>query len=117
MGEGMGKQSRDYHDSLGRESNMEEFLRDGFSDSSVYMYAWDGELKTLSEHEVAVDFTGCPFAEGFKDFGEKGVEIGELYCNNIDNAITQAYNPKYECVRESSLNKEGLCILHWKLKE
>jgi hypothetical protein len=117
MGEGMGKQTREYYDSTGKEANMEEFLRDGFSDSSVYMHAWEGDLKTLTKHEAIVDFTSCPYAEGFKALGEEGVEIGELYCNNIDDAITQAYNPKYECVRSPSLNKDGVCTLHWKLKE
>jgi hypothetical protein len=117
MGEDMGKQTRDYHDSLGKDLTMEEFLRDGFSDSSVYMHAWDGDLKTLTKHEAIVDFIGCPYAEGFKALGAEGVEIGELYCNNIDDAITQAYNPKYECVRPSSLNKDGKCTLHWKLKD
>jgi hypothetical protein len=117
MGEGMGKQTREHHNSLGKEGTMEEFLSDGFSDSSVYMHAWEGDLKTLTKHEAIVDFTSCPYAEGFKVLGEEGVEIGELYCNNIDDAITQAYNPKYECVRAPSLNKDGVCTLHWKLKE
>jgi len=92
MGEGMGKQTREYHDSLGKDRTMKEFLKDGFSDSSVYMHAWEGELKTLTKHEG-------------------------IYCNHIDDAITQAYNPKYECVRSPSLNKDGLCTLHWKLKD
>jgi len=100
MGEGMGKQTREYHDSLGKDRTMKEFLKDGFSDSSVYMHAWEGELKTLTKHEGIVDFTSCPY-----------------YCNHIDDAITQAYNPKYECVRSPSLNKDGLCTLHWKLKD
>ena len=113
----MGKQNREYHASQGRENSLEEFTRDGFTESSVFMFAWTGGLIEQSEHEAIIEWTECPFADGFKAYGQEGIEIGELWCQHNDNAVIQKYNPKYECVQESSLYKDGVCRLHLKLKE
>ena len=113
----MGKQSREFHASLGRENSIEEFVKDGFTDSSVFMFAWKGGLKEKSEHEAIIEWEECPFADGFKELGSEGVEIGELWCQHNDNAVVQGYNSEYECVQESCLFKDGLCRLHLKLKD
>ena len=101
----------------GGENTLVRNILDNASDYMVYSFAWEGELKEYSEHEGVFEWTSCPIAAGFKSFGPKGVEIGEVFCKHIDNAHIQTYNPKYECVRESSLNKDGLCRLHFKLKD
>ena len=113
----MGKQDNDYIASQGKENNIKEWFGGGFDDTSVYSFAWKQARREISKDEAIVDWVVCPIAEGFKKLGPEGIEIGEWYCNNIDNASTQGYNPKYECVRESSLHKDGVCRLHFKLKE
>ena len=113
----MGKQAREYHASQGREHTIEEFVKDGFTDASVFMFAWKGGLKEKSEHEAIIEWEECPFADGFKALGQEGVEIGKLWCQHNDNAVVQGYNPEYECVQESCLFKDGLCRLHLKLKD
>ena len=116
MGKNMGEQDRKYIASQGKEANLDEWF-EGLDESSIFSFAWKYGKKDISKDEVVVEYLQCPFAEGFKAYGSEGVEIGEWFCENIDNALTQGYNPKYEGVRESSLNKDGLCRLHWKLKE
>ena len=113
----MGKQTKEYFASQGRENSLEEFRRDSFAESSIYTFAWTGEVKESVEHEAIVEWTVCPIADGFKAYGEEGVEIGELFCHHIDNAIISGFNPDYICVRESSIYKTGLCRLHMKLKD
>jgi L-2-amino-thiazoline-4-carboxylic acid hydrolase len=117
MGEHWADQRLRSYRAQGKENSLENFVKDSMSDDVVYSFAWEGGLREFSEHEAVIEWTECPIAAGFKDNGPKGVEIGEIFCNHVDNASTQKYNPKYECVRESSLNKDGLCRLHFKLKE
>ncbi len=97
------------------ENNLMNFVNPD-SESSVYSFAWEGKTQRLSDDEVVVEWTKCPIAQGFKNHGPEGVKIGEIFCNHIDNATTEAYNSDYMCVRESSLNRNGLCILHFKKK-
>jgi hypothetical protein len=74
-------------------------------------------LKKSTDAERVVEFSYCPIAEGYKRLGEEAMKIGELFCNHIDNAIIQGYNSNYECKRESSMNLNGLCRLHFKKKQ
>jgi hypothetical protein len=117
MGNHMGKQNRKYVTSQGKENNIEEWFGPSLSELSVYSFAWEQTKREVSRDEAGVEWSVCPIAEGFKKLGSEGIEIGEWFCDNIDNASVQGYNPKYECVRESSLHKDGVCRLHFKLKE
>jgi hypothetical protein len=116
MGNHNGSLIRQYYDSQGRENSLEEYRKNAFSDQSIFTFAWEGRLIADSKHDKIIEYTECPIAAGFKSCSSDGVEIGELYCNNIDNAIIQGYNLDYQCVRESSLNLDGLCRLHFKKK-
>ena len=117
MGKQMGEQSKYYIESEGRPVNIEERFKGGFDDDSVYSFAWKSGKKTITEHEAIVEWLECPFAEGFKAFGKMGVEIGEWFCSNIDNAVSQGIGSQHTCIRETSLNKDGVCTLHFKLEE
>ena len=105
-----------YLEKEGKENSLQQYVHDNMSEDVVYSFAWKGGLKESSEHEAVIEWTECPIAAGFKLNGSQGVEIGEVFCNNVDNAFIQRYNSKYEFVRESSLNMDGLCRLHLKLK-
>jgi hypothetical protein len=83
----------------------------------VYAVAWKGGPKEVSANDWVVEWSYCPIAEGFKHLGEEAEKIGEIFCTHVDNASMETYNPRYECVRESSLNRDGLCRLHFKLKD
>jgi len=117
MGFNGGKQIRKAFEGQGLDNSLRSFFRMRDSGESVYDFAWVRSIKKSADDERVVEYSYCPVAEGFKMMGEEAVEIGELFCNHIDNAIIQAYNPEYECKRESSLNLDGLCRLHWKNKQ
>ena len=112
-----GEQLRQYFMSQGLENSLQQYKEYGMSEESVYTFAWKGGLVLDSDDEMIIEWTKCPMAAGYKGLGSNGVEIGEILCSHLDNAFIQKYNPKYECIRESSLNVDGLCRLHFKLKE
>jgi hypothetical protein len=99
MGEATGKQARDYYDSQGRDNDdVEEWFKDFLTDSSVFTFAWTLGMKDITKNEAVVDYLECPFADGFKAYGSEGIEIGELFCQNIDNANTQGHNPRARAI-------------------
>ena len=116
MGEDWAKMKLQALEQQGLENTLERNILENASDDMMYSFAWDGGLKEYSEHDGVFEFTSCPIAAGFEAHGPTGVEIGEVFCRHIDNAFIQMYNSKYECDRKSSLNKDGLCRLHFKLK-
>ena len=115
MGHHFGKETRKANKRLGLDNSFRSYFSIN-SGNSVYDFAWVGDTKKSDSEEVVVEFSYCPNAEQFKKFGEEGVKIGELFCNHIDNADIQGFNPDFECKRESSLNLNGLCRLHFKKK-
>lgn len=117
MGEHWANQQLRFYESIGKENSLENYIADSMGEDIIYSFAWKGGLRHSSEHEAIIEWTECPIAAGFKDNGPKGEELGEIFCNHVDNATIQKYNPKYECIRESSLNKDGLCRLRFKLKD
>lgn len=117
MGIDSGRATRKAYESQGLDNRFRNFFKMADSGDIVYSFAWEGSTKKSTEDERVVEYSYCPIAEGYKRLGAEGVKIGELFCNHIDNAIIQGYNPDYECKRESSLNRDGLCRLHWKKKQ
>lgn len=101
----------------GLDNSFENFSASAMSFSNIVTFAWESETKKVTPDERIVEFTYCPIAEGFKNYGEEGVKIGELFCKYIDDAVVQEYNPEYMCERESSLNIDGVCRLHFKKKQ
>jgi L-2-amino-thiazoline-4-carboxylic acid hydrolase len=114
MGRSTGKVMRKAVEGQGLNNSFRNYFIESDSGNSVYDFAWTRSIKKSNDAERVVEFSYCPIAEGYKSLGEEAVKIGELFCNHIDNAIIQGYNPDYECKRESSLNLNGLCRLHWK---
>jgi hypothetical protein len=115
MGHDLGIETRKANKSQGLDNSFKNYSRG--PDVNPYGFAWvGGTTKSTSDEEV-VEFSYCPIAEGFKKLGEEAVKIGELFCNHIDDADIQGYNPDYECKRESSLNLNGLCRLHFRKKQ
>jgi len=116
MGHDSGKAIRKTFESQGKENNFLNYSNKTDPSNSVYNFAWVGSIKKSTDSERVVEYSYCPIAEGFKILGEDATKVGELFCNNIDNAIIQGYNPDFECRRESSLNLDGLCRLHFMKK-
>lgn len=112
-----GMRSREDLEGQGLDNSLKNYFR-GFGSSDHYIdFAWVYNIKKFVDDEKVIEYTYCPIAEGFKRLGQEAVGIGELHCEHADNAIMQGYNPDYECKRESSLNLDGLCRLHWKKKQ
>jgi hypothetical protein len=99
-----------------KSKGLDNSLKNYGSGGSVYDFAWVGSTKKSTGDESVVEFSYCPIAEQFKMLGEEAVKIGELFCNHIDDADIRGYNSDYECRRESSLNLDGLCRLHFMKK-
>jgi len=117
MGRNSGKRMRQSFEKQGLDNSFKNYSDRVSSDDIVYRFAWEGSTPVETDEERVVEYTYCPIAEGFKMLGAEGVKVGELFCNNIDDAVIQAYNPEFECVRKSSLNRDGLCRLHFKKKQ
>ena len=117
MGKASGEARKKMFERNGLDNKFENFSAAAMSADNMVLFAWEGDSKKVTPEERVVEFTYCPIAEGFQKYGAEGIEIGELFCNYIDNAVIQAYNSDYECVHESSLNIDGLCRLHFKKKQ
>ena len=117
MGKASGTNTQNTLMKQGLNNDAKHFFDRSMAPDNLYAFAWVGETTSVSEDERFVDWKYCPIAEGFKILGDEGVKIGELFCNYIDDAVVQAYNSDYECIRESSLNLDGLCRLHFKPKD
>ena len=117
MGNSFGTDRKNALQKQGLDNNVKRFFDPSSQTDTVIAFAWKGETVSQSEEHIVKEFTYCPIAEGFKNYGKDGVKIGELFCEHIDNAVAQAYNSDIECIRESSLNLDGLCRLHFKLKD
>jgi hypothetical protein len=117
MGHSAGKAARKAVEGEGLDDSFRNYFSESDSGNSPYDFAWTRSIKKSTDAERVVEFSYCPIAEGFKALGEEGVKIGELFCNHIDNARIQGFNPDYECKRESSLNLNGLCRLHFRKKQ
>ena len=117
MGHDSGIETRKAYAGQGLDNSFKNYFRVVDSGDIVYSFAWVGGLKKSADDEKVFEWSYCPIAEGFRRMGEEAVKIGELFCNHIDNADIEGYNPDYECKRESSLNLDGLCRLHFKRKQ
>ena len=116
MGKASGLNRRRILESKGLDNSLENYSASEKTFSNMVSFAWESKVKKRTPDEVIRDFSYCPIAEGFKNFGDEGVKIGELFCMYIDDAVVQTYNPDYMCERESSLNLDGVCRLHFKKK-
>jgi hypothetical protein len=117
MGHSTGKATRKAVENQGLNDSFRNYFTESDSGNSPYDFAWTRSIKKSTDAERVVEFSYCPIAEGYKRLGEEAMKIGELFCNHIDNAIIQGYNSNYECKRESSMNLNGLCRLHFKKKQ
>ena len=117
MGHNMGKVTRKAVESKGLNDSFRNYFFESDSGNSPYDFAWTRSIKKSTDAERVAEFSYCPIADGYMRLGKEAVKIGELFCNHIDNALIQGYNPDYECKRESSLNLDGLCRLHFRKKQ
>jgi len=115
MGNKMGESMKIRLEKEGLENSLENRVKLIESSENSTNIAWDRVSLDVSEDEFVVKFSYCPIASGFKHHGEEGIKIGELFCSNIDDAVSQGYNPKLSCLRETSLNRDGVCTLHFKM--
>ena len=116
MGNLLGRSLRKRLEHDGLENSMENRVKLVESSDNSTNIAWERVSLDFSGDEFVVKFSYCPIASGFKQHGEDGIKIGELFCSNIDDAVSQGYNPKLSCERETSLNIDGICTLRFKMK-
>jgi hypothetical protein len=116
MGKASGQNRKRILENKGLDNNLENYQESAKAFAEMVTFAWESDVKKRTSDEIIRDFSYCPIAAGFKNLGEEGIKIGELFCKYIDDAVVQEYNSDYECVRESSLNLDGFCRLHFKKK-
>ena len=115
MGNLMGKSMRKRLEKEGLENSLENRVKLVESADNSTNIAWDRVSLDVLEDEFVVKFSYCPIASGFKQHGADGIKIGELFCSNIDDAVSRGYNPQLSCERETSLNVDGVCTLRFKM--
>ena len=72
-------------------------------------YGWEVENLTLENGEVRPISRFCPIAAGFMEFGERGRELGRIYCY-VDQSKYEAYNPDMEFIHTRNiLDKDPYC--------
>lgn len=122
-GEGLVKQIvRDMSKSSGE--NLRRFFKDQGIENTwwnhrkhngpVYDLAWEGGIVSDEPNEKIIEYTYCPLADGFKKLGQKAEMLGDLYCNETDNAFWEGYNPEWEVSREKTFLRDGFCRLVWR---
>ena len=116
MGAKIGKSIRIGMERKGLDNSLENRVKLIESSENSTNIAWDRMSLDVKGDEFVVKYTYCPIAEGFQRNREEGVKIGELFCANIDDAVSRGYNPNLSCVRETSLNIDGVCTLHFRMK-
>ncbi|PAV28031.1 hypothetical protein CIL05_19135 [Virgibacillus profundi] len=67
------------------------------------------------ENEIEQNFTVCPFGQQWAD--DDMHKYGILYCQMIDPAVAQGYNPDFEVEHEKYILKEGNCHFRFKLED
>ena len=117
MGYKIGESMKNKLETKGLKNSLENRIKLIESSSNSTNIAWDREYLDAKGNELVVKFSYCPIADGFKMNGEEGVKIGELFCSNIDDSVSKGYNPNLSCVRETSLNKDGVCTLHFTMRK
>jgi len=65
--------------------------------------------------EIEQNFTVCPFGQQWAD--DQMHEYGILYCQMIDPAVANGFNPNFEVEHDQYILREGNCHFRFKLKE
>lgn len=115
MGKHWGKSMLDRFQTNRVDPSITNMLRD-VDESLVSNIVWDVSSELISDDEGVVEWRFCPIADAFKSIGPEAVEIGEIFCDYIDDAQFGGLNPDVMVSRESSLNKDGLCRLRFKMR-
>lgn len=68
---------------------------------------------TFHEQEIEQTFTKCPFGQQWADDGTG--EYGILYCQMIDPAIANGYNPDFEVEHDQYVLNEGVCHFRFQM--
>jgi hypothetical protein len=116
MGKHWGKNMLDRFQANQVEPSIANMLKD-IDETLMYSIAWDGSSELFSDDEGVMEWRFCPIADTFKSLGPEAVEIGEIFCDYIDDAQYGGLNPGVIVTRESSLIKDGLCRLRFKMKK
>ena len=116
MGFKIGESIKNELEKKGLDNSLENRVKLIESRENSTNLAWDRMSLDVTAHGFVVKFNYCPIAEGFKRNGEEGLKVGELFCANIDDSVSRGYNPHLSCIRETSLNMDGVCTLHFRMK-
>jgi hypothetical protein len=82
----------------------------------VYRLAWEGGVVKKGEHEIIIEYSYCPLADGFRKLGPEAEELGDIYCYETDDAFWEGYNPEWTVTREKTFARDGFCRLVWRRK-
>ncbi|MFX0073328.1 MAG: L-2-amino-thiazoline-4-carboxylic acid hydrolase [Candidatus Hermodarchaeota archaeon] len=83
-----GKRIAKLVESLGKELNLKNFFIYGDLDSkSILKYK-----PKIVDGNVEIIIRDCVFCNGCKEWGKE--EYGKIYCEYIDHAVLEGYNPK-----------------------
>jgi hypothetical protein len=116
MGAMLGESMRVRLKKKGMDNSLENRIKLSQSSENAVNVAWDRVSLDVSEDEFVIRFSSCPIAEGFKQHGDAGLKIGELFCSNIDDSVSKGYNPNLSCTRETSLNLDNVCTLRFRMR-
>lgn len=70
---------------------------------------------TVSPNLVEQNFTDCVFANTWMKDGDE--QYGIHYCEMIDPAIAEGYDPNFECIHDKHFFKDGCCHFCFRMKE
>ncbi len=69
----------------------------------------------ITAEEIDQDLTQCIFADQWKKDGNE--KYGIHYCQIIDPAIAEGYDPDFECIHDKQFFKDGCCHFLYRKKK
>ncbi len=111
FGKRRGEEIRQLVISKGKELTLKNFLvYNTFDSSETTKYKIE-----IVEGNVEVVIRSCVFCDGCKDWGKE--DVGKIYCEHVDTAILNGYNPDIKFEMPSSLTSgDKRCIQRYIVK-
>lgn len=79
----------------------------------VYSVAWIGGTTENTPDRKVIEYSYCPLGDAFTKMGEKAEELGDIYCELVDDAFWAGFNPEWPVKREKTFSRDGFCRLVW----
>lgn len=95
----------------GKKNTIENYMAHyDMGRSELFKYTTEFKPGEIEQH-----FTVCPFGQQWAEDGMH--EYGILYCQMIDPAIAQGYNPNFNVVHDEYILEDGICHFRFQLDE